>query len=432
MSSPRKSSVAIFYNGKNIVKDLADCQKSFTYTDNASGSSDSISVDISDPTGKWLGAWMPNKGDTLSAQITVENWVQEGDRKTLNCGKFTLDDVSLSGGVGGNSVSVGAVSAPANTGFTDTKNSRTWEYTTIKQIAQGIANSNGVTLVYDAKNIHIESAEQSTEADSSFLLNLCEEYGLSMKVYSKKIVIFDREVYKAKAAVKTIERKDVRSWSYNTSLIGSYTGGTLTYSDEDGNEFEVTVGTKERLLNVNTSVSSTADAELKLNAALNKENHSTTTMTIEIMGDVGLVASQCILLKGWSSKLDGKYYIDSVTHSLSSGYKCSYKLSKCDPSSAFGVISEAINKLASLGIITNRDWWLDNYSKIENADVFIMAVGGKLNKRPTGEAQADALNALIILWRNNIISILNVLTLRIAARQSEELNTLIIRAAMAV
>ena len=72
-------------------------------------------------------------------------------------------------------------------------------------------------------------------------------------------------------------------------------------------------------MKVNTEVANAFDAELKLNAALNKENHGSTTMTIEMMGDPELVAGQCVTLSGWGSKRDGKYYIDSVTHKLNTG-----------------------------------------------------------------------------------------------------------------
>ena len=238
--SARRSKAVIFYNGKNIAKDLADCQTSFSYTDNASGSSDSISVSIDDRDGRWGDAWLPTKEDTLSAKIIVENWTKDGETKSLQCGSFVLDDLSSSGGSSGDTLTVGAISAPADTGFTTTKNSATWENTTIKEIATTIAQRNKISVVYDARSINIAAIEQPEKEDSSFLLSLCDTYGLSLKIYAKKIVIFDREVYKAKAPVKTITKKQATSWSWNSSLLGTYTGGTLTYSNEDGDEFEIT------------------------------------------------------------------------------------------------------------------------------------------------------------------------------------------------
>lgn len=429
--SARRSKAVIFYNGKNIAKDLADCQTSFSYTDNASGSSDSISVSIDDRDGRWGDAWLPTKEDTLSAKIIVENWTKDGETKSLQCGSFVLDDLSSSGGSSGDTLTVGAISAPADTGFTTTKNSATWENTTIKEIATTIAQRNKISVVYDARSINIAAIEQSEKEDSSFLLSLCDTYGLSLKIYAKKIVIFDREVYKAKAPVKTITKKQATSWSWNSSLLGTYTGGTLTYSNEDGDEFEITVGSGDRILKVNTEVANAFDAELKLNAALNKENHGSTTMTIEMMGDPELVAGQCVMLSGWGSKRDGKYYIDSVTHKVNTGYKCSYKLSRCEPSAAFGVISDAINKLCNFGILKDREWWLDNYSKIEYADQLIMSVASRVTHGPT--QTIDRLDvALIKLWRSGVITLLKYLVIIRACANSKELTELVMKSASAL
>lgn len=69
----RKASVALTYNGVD-----APTPNSFSYTDVASGASDSISVGMNDRDRKWIGAWFPVKGDTLQPTIRTENWEQDG------------------------------------------------------------------------------------------------------------------------------------------------------------------------------------------------------------------------------------------------------------------------------------------------------------------------------------------------------------------
>ena len=40
--------------------------------------------------GQWITAWLPTKGDTLTAAIETQNWDKEGERRSLQCGFFIL------------------------------------------------------------------------------------------------------------------------------------------------------------------------------------------------------------------------------------------------------------------------------------------------------------------------------------------------------
>ncbi len=91
MSDPRKASVSVHYNGKNIDTKLADYLSAFSYTDEASGQGDDISLTINDRDRKWIKSWFPSKGDTMTATIIMKNWSVEGDTKKLSCGSFVID-----------------------------------------------------------------------------------------------------------------------------------------------------------------------------------------------------------------------------------------------------------------------------------------------------------------------------------------------------
>lgn len=60
--------------------------------------------------------------------------------------------------------------------------------------------------------------EQKDQADSSFLLSLCEKYGLGMKTYNHKAVIFDIVMYEKKDSVLTMDESDMSAWSYNDTI----------------------------------------------------------------------------------------------------------------------------------------------------------------------------------------------------------------------
>ena len=321
----RRAYPAIFYNGKNISTTVDMFVESFQYTDPASGQSDSISLTLGNWTGKWLAGWFPDKGATLAARILTYNWWKEGGMLQLVCGTFTLDDISFSGLP--DVMTVGAVSTPAADAFKTTQRTKVWEGVTIQQIAGDIAGRYGLALLYDAATIKVTVLEQSGATDSAFLETICKDYGLSLKVYGSKLVIFDRERYKAKAAVKTIDKGDMLSYTFNTTLAGTYTGGELVYTDAAGKQIAYKTGKGPRILKSNAQASNAAEAKLKLDAAIKEANHGESTLSFSTMGQPTLAAGQTINITGLG-RASGKYYIDKLTHSVGEAYTTAFECSK--------------------------------------------------------------------------------------------------------
>ena len=94
---PRKSRVKITYKDKDITESLLPYLTDMTYTDSADGESDSLSVNLSDKSRKWVDGWMPENGDKISADILTFNWDKDGDKGKLACGEFIVDTLSASG-----------------------------------------------------------------------------------------------------------------------------------------------------------------------------------------------------------------------------------------------------------------------------------------------------------------------------------------------
>ena len=55
-----------------------------------------------------------------------------------------------------------------------------------------------------------------------------------------------------------------------------------------------------------------------------------TTMSITMMAMPGLIASDCVEIRGLK-RLSGKYFIEQITHSLGSGYKMALELRLVEP-----------------------------------------------------------------------------------------------------
>ena len=326
MISMRRATASITYMGEDLTTSLQNKTDKFTYNDPESGASDDCTLTICDPDEKWIGPYFPNLGDKITAKITVFDWRFPGDTRVLNCGEFVMDDPGFSGPP--LKISLKAVSKPADGAFSTQKRTQTWENVTIQNMAQEIASRSGLTLKYTAPEVKIDSVEQNDQTDSDFINKQCEGYGLSLKIYCSMLVIFDRETYKNMAAVIDIYRKDMSSWSFKTSLAGTYTGGKMTYTDPDSEEeIEAKVGTEQRMLSVNGKADSREDAEKKIKAEVNKANEEETTLSITIAGNPDIVSSQCVNIIGLK-KADGKYYVKKVTHSIGGGYTTKLELSK--------------------------------------------------------------------------------------------------------
>lgn len=321
MDNARKTTLNVIYNGKVLSSTTKHRIENFKYTDVASGESDSIEMTLNNRDFRFMKN-MPRKGDKISCSITRHNWVRNGAKKTLKCGGFTLDDLSFSAPP--LICSIGAVSLPAKGEFKSRKRKKTYKNITVREIASTISKRAGIPLYYSAPRIRLEKVEQNKVPDSEFLLEICSEYGLGIKIYNGKIVIFDEEKYEKKVVKTTIHRnnKIVESWDWNTTLQGTYTGAKVSYTDPDDNKtHHVTIGKKGRLLEVDVSAFSKNDAILKAKAKLAEENKKRTTMTLTIFPpDKPIVATDTIRIKGFY-KLSGKYYVDKVEHSVSSsGY----------------------------------------------------------------------------------------------------------------
>lgn len=298
---------------------IKDNISSLSYTDVASGQSDSANITLNDINKDWLTTYYPKKGADFKIGITLHNWNNENEEVNNDFGTFIIDDISFFGR--GLKCNIGMVSAPQNDDFKSLQRTETYTDTTIRDIAQKIADRAGIELYYDADDINISEVEQKDQADSSYLLSLCEKYGLGMKTYNHKVVIFDIVMYEKKDSVLTMDESDMSDWNYNDTIEGTYTGVKLSYSNPDNDDtINVFVGESGRTYYMNVQSSSEYDAQLQAAAKINAANRDIEKLSVTIMANPDIVATQCIDVTGLG-KINGKYYIDSIKHDIGSGYK---------------------------------------------------------------------------------------------------------------
>ena len=318
MSQPRNVDAIIKYNGGEISLDVTD----ISYTDNAEGNADDISLTIhSSPRDT---SFVPEKESDISVTMYFNRWKKQGDMpQRYHCGTFVLDDISYSGSP--DTLQLNAVAQPAGEGFTTVKRNKTWENITLKGIAEAIIAqySTGHTLYYYAPDINVASIEQNDEADSSFLKTMCEKYDLCIKMYKTILVIFSWETFEQIfGACEEFSIEDMDSYSWNTTTQGTYTGAHLKYttkatSKTPAQTIEVTVGTGPRMLELTDKVESETEAQELARQKVNAENMKATTLSFSLMANPMIYASYKIRIVN-SGRMNGEYMVTKVTHSLSS------------------------------------------------------------------------------------------------------------------
>jgi phage protein D len=214
-----------------------------------------------------------------------------------------------------------------------TPKSKTWAAAAIKKIAQSIAGASGLSLVYDTiYNPTINFIEQSETADVAFLQDICTKNGLALKVYSNKLIIYRESEYEKKKEIAVIGETDMISWQANFSETDTYDGCKVEYTDPDTDDkysytFQAPGRKGSKIYKENSSVKSIAEAERLAKAKLRELNKKEMTMSIELPGNVQMLASSTVGITGMGI-FDGKYFIDKASHSIGSGYKTNLELHK--------------------------------------------------------------------------------------------------------
>lgn len=317
----RKATASLKFNGKKVSV-INEYLESVSYTDVASGGSDSMTIRMHNIDAKWVNGWYPKKGSTVSGSLKFANWNNDGEAPTVSCGTLTLDDIKIN--FSPKTAEFSCVSEPASESFRVREQKKTWEKVTIKKVAQQICSRYKMKLSYSGPEIKINEMEQSGD-DCSFLSGLCETYGLGMKIYKNKIVIYDQSALEEKKSIKTLALASFvdQELSITDGIYGTYTGAKVTYKPAKAKKnISVYVGLKKenakgsRIIRINESCASEGDARRKGAAKVNLSNMKETVLSGSLFPDPKIVAGVCVYLGKEFGKLKGKYFVDKVTWEL--------------------------------------------------------------------------------------------------------------------
>ncbi len=315
------------YQQRNITHDIAPHLTSLTYSDRLTGESDEIEIELEDTEGKWNGAWYPGHGDSLSLGF---GWRGAGIR---TIGRFEIDEVEPSGPP--SSVNIRALAtgirAPVRT-----IEHKAYENTTLDQVAEQIAQRQGMTLVGSIEPIPLDRLTQQ-ESDLEFLRNLADQYDYAFKITGDRLV-FHRVSELAKGSpvasftLKQLEdyriRDQIRDVPSKVSVKhhDPATKKMVAYDVQNGETVAVPSSVTKSTTSADTRKkrkrsASAAESKAQAQAEQAKANRARTAGSISMMGAPFLMSGNVIALTA-AGKLTGHYLITGARHTFSrSGYR---------------------------------------------------------------------------------------------------------------
>lgn len=277
------------------------------------------------------------KGTEIHAIIIQRNMWGNGDDKVHDCGVYEIDSVDFSGPP--DMLTIKATSISYSNALRQTQKNKVWENTTLKNIGNTIAENNGLKLMYLSEdNPKYNRKEQLKMSDIVFLKKLCKGAGISLKVTSGTIVMFDAAIYEKKEEVKTLEKgkENILSYKLSTKTADTeYAKCTVSYTDPDTKENIAATYLKPgassedtQELKIEEKVSNESEALTLARKYLRSKNKGETTAQFTLIGEVDYCAGITVRLSGYG-EFDGKYIVETATHNLTGGYTVDLKLRSC-------------------------------------------------------------------------------------------------------
>ncbi|MED1803022.1 phage late control D family protein [Brevibacillus porteri] len=334
MSNTRRTHLELKYENMDISADLQPDLKSWTYTDNLSGQADDIQITLVDTAHKWIGSWMPSTGAVLKGAIIRENFESEGKSDKLPLGQFEIDTVDFN--FPPSEVTIKGISVPESSSLRGQAKSQAWEKTKLSVIAGDKAKKASLKLLFDVdENPEYDRIEQTEETDLSFIVRLCNDAGLCVKVTGTHLVILDEAKYERQTSITTINKNAaIKSFKGSTTSTGMYRSCRVEFHDPKKKKKIKAVFTPPnapktgRELFINQKVESIAEAMRLAKKKLREANKNAVKVSLSVVGDPLYVAGITLDLNDFGL-FDGKYIVTQATHSQQSGYDTSLQLRRC-------------------------------------------------------------------------------------------------------
>lgn len=324
LTNPPKPAFKVFYNNKDISRDISRGLIDISYRDAVIGKTDELEITVEDTEANWRSSWYPEKGAILKLKIGYENALAD-------CGEFQIDEIELSGPP--DTVKIKAVSARVTSAMR-TVNKGAYESVTLKQIAEKIAAKHGLTVTGKFYTLRVDRVTQNDETDLGFLARLAGQFGYIFSVKGSQLVFSSVYDLEDGTPVVSIDRSQLLGYSIRDKSEGTYKSCEVKYSNpkttqlinyeyrtetlknKDGISYSKV--TRGDVLKVKIKAENRGQAEAMARASLHAKNSRQHAGSITVEGCPLLVAGNNFELTGLGI-LSGKYNIETSAHRIDRG-----------------------------------------------------------------------------------------------------------------
>jgi phage protein D len=201
----RTARPSITLSGRDYYAELAPYFLNLVYNDSCDGQkADDLQLQLADRDRRFISDWSPDIGAFMDVAIMAERWFAPNSATLkLDCGRFWIDSVEFE--LPQHTVSIKASSIPSGVRIKAVNETRGWEDTSLKDIAQQIVGENKMALDWQSDiNPRYSRVEQTEESALAFLRKRADDAKLSIKVHRNTLVFFDEQTYEEKAASFTL------------------------------------------------------------------------------------------------------------------------------------------------------------------------------------------------------------------------------------
>ena len=301
-------------NNKDVSAYITPYLLKFSYIDNDGldkDESDDVEIELEDSTG-FFRKNPPARGSSLKVRFGYEEEIRDA-------GTFFVDSYNFKYSRSGAVFTIRALAKDVKASYRTLKTTA-FENTTLKKIAQDIANRNGYKLFWEGVDVSFQRIDQYKERDLEFLHKLCKRYGYTCKISDKKIVIRDIEhTLKNQKVLYVLTPEIVIDLDIEVSSLYAgqveviYLDPTKKEQTADKKKTQVKASQDKQKERVRVENKTQAERIGKAQQTLNEMKELKGNLTC--VGIPGIYASGQIELKGFD-RFDGVYYVSRVEHTM--------------------------------------------------------------------------------------------------------------------
>lgn len=326
-------------NAASVTDAIRSRFVSLSISDAAGDESDQMTLELNDRPDPVTGEQieLPKKGVILEVALGY----RRGDQvSVLPAGRWVVDEVSVSGGAGGNKISITANGADF-AGSLKEKKTRSWQKITLPGILETLGSEHGLTVKVHPQFalVFFDQLDQTNESDINLFSRLASNLDAVGKIVGDTLVFSPRNSGKnasgqSLATVHLGFPGNVNSWSMKQPSRAKFGSVVASWYDVSASKIQqVKIGSEEPVEYIDKKYPGEAQAREAAEAKLRASKRSGSTLSISGPVPYGtlLQTETSLLVDGLRKGADGRWRVQKAQLSMTtSGFTYSIEAVKPD------------------------------------------------------------------------------------------------------